>query len=101
MVLASKPVASVIRLAARPVGAHKLDALRREDSQNGSDNRGLADPRPAGHDQHLGRERHPTPRSPRRKAPARPGFPSMSLVKLRPDGMSIGVGIPTRIAIDS
>jgi hypothetical protein len=33
--------------------------------------------------------------------PARPGSLLRTVVKLRPDGMSIGVGIPTRIAIVS
>ena len=61
MVLASKPVASVMRLAARPVGAHSrmLGALRREDAQDGFDDGGLADAGPAGHDQHLGHQREP------------------------------------------
>jgi len=33
--------------------------------------------------------------------PAQPGSLLRTVVKLRPDGMSIGVGIPTRIAIVS
>ena len=61
MVFASKPVASVMRLAARPVGAQssRLDALGREDAQDRVDDRGLADPRPAGDDQDLGYQGQP------------------------------------------
>ena len=61
MVLASKPVASVMRLAARPVGAHssKLHALRRENAQDGVDDGRLADARSAGDDQHLGDQSQP------------------------------------------
>ena len=48
-------------MAARPVGAHsrRLGALRREDAQNGIDDRGLADAGTAGHDQHLGHQCEP------------------------------------------
>ena len=58
MVLASKPVASVMRLAgwsAQP----KVGAFRGEDAQNRFDDGGLADARTAGHDQHLGGQRKP------------------------------------------
>ena len=36
-----------------------VGALRREDAQDGFDDGGLADARPAGHDQHLGHQREP------------------------------------------
>ena len=36
-----------------------------------------------------------------RTVPVQPGSLLRTVVKLRPDGMSIGVGIPTRIAIVS
>ena len=56
MVLASKPVVSVIRLAARPVGAQSssVDVLGGEDAQDGLDDGRLADARAAGDDQDLG-----------------------------------------------
>src|SRR5207344_1553178 len=61
MVFASKPVASVMRLAARPVGAHKesVTPLRREYAKDASDDGGLADAGAAGDDQHLGNQRQP------------------------------------------
>ena len=53
MVLASTPVASDSRLAARPVGAHSRHAhlLGPQDEQDGVDERRLAHARPAGDDE--------------------------------------------------
>ena len=61
IVLASNPVASVIRLAARPVGAQSsiLDALDAENAQDRLDDGGLADARPAGDDERLAGQRQP------------------------------------------
>ena len=54
MVLASRPVVSESRLAARPVGAQSSAAhlLGAQNQQDGIDQRGLAHARPAGDDQH-------------------------------------------------
>ncbi len=58
MLLASKPVTSFMRLAARPVGAHaRAYALCREDAQDGVDDGGLAHARASGDHPHLGGER--------------------------------------------
>src|SRR6266566_278858 len=61
MVLASKPVASVMRLAARPVGAQRRSPtpLGGENAQNAFDDRGLADAGTAGEDQNFGHQREP------------------------------------------
>ena len=60
MVLASNPVASVMRLAARPVGAQqKPPPLAARMRRIALDDGGLADTGTAGHDQHLGHEREP------------------------------------------
>src|ERR1700692_4280650 len=58
MVLASNPVASVMRLAARPVGAHsnRLTPFSGEDAQDRVDDGRLAYPGPAGDDEHLRQE---------------------------------------------
>ena len=54
MVLASRPVLSDSRLAARPVGAkQRFNTFRLEDRQDGADDGGLADPRTAGDDEIL------------------------------------------------
>ena len=60
MVLASSPVDSVRRLAARPVGAHSrtLGPLGPQDAQDAVDHRGLAHPGPAGDDPDLAGDRH-------------------------------------------
>ena len=59
MVLASNPVASVMRLAARPVGAQRSSfaPFGREHLQDRLDDGGLADTGAAGDDEHLGDQR--------------------------------------------
>ena len=59
MVLASSPVLSARRLAARPVGAHSATStpLAAQHLQDGVDQGGLAHARAAGDHQHLGGER--------------------------------------------
>ena len=59
MVFASMPVASFIRLAARPVGAHskQLDGFCRQDLQDRVDDGGFADARSTGDHHDLGAKR--------------------------------------------
>ena len=61
MVLASKPVASVMRFAARPVGAHNrsLNSFRCEYPKDGFHNGGFTDAGTAGHNQHFGHKSEP------------------------------------------
>ena len=88
MVFASKPVASLIRFAARPVGAHSrmstplADRMRRI----AVDDRRLADARPAGNHRDLRGERRPDRLglAGRQSEPGPPFHPGQRLVGIDP-----------------